>query len=91
MRHVVSIPRPLRRLPRPCALTEADGSSAAGIVVAKERPDLEEEKGRLVMESAANKKQLKEIEDKILEVLAGEGNILEDATAINILLSLIHI
>lgn len=41
-----------------------------GIVVAKERPDLEEEKGRLVMESASNKKQLKEIEDKILEVSA---------------------
>ena len=58
-----------------------------GIVVAKERPDLEEEKSRLVMESAANKKQLKEIEDKILEVLSsGEGgSILEDATAINIL------
>jgi len=58
-----------------------------GIVVAKERPDLEEEKGRLVQESAANKKQLKEIEDKILEVLSsGEGgSILEDATAINIL------
>ena len=58
-----------------------------GIVVAKERPDLEEEKSRLVQESAANKKQLKEIEDKILEVLAsGEGgSILEDATAINIL------
>ena len=56
-----------------------------GIVVAKERPDLEEEKSRLVLESAANKKQLKEIEDQILEVLSGEGNILEDATAINIL------
>ena len=58
-----------------------------GIVVAKERPDLEEEKGRLVQESAANKKQLKEIEDKILEVLSsGEGgSILEDASAINIL------
>merc|ERR1712054_361251 len=41
-----------------------------GIVVAKERPDLEEEKGRLVQESAQNKKQLKEIEDKILEVLS---------------------
>ena len=60
-------------------------SQLLGIVVAKERPDLEEEKGRLVQESAANKKQLKEIEDKILEVLSGEGNILEDATAIDIL------
>jgi dynein heavy chain len=33
-----------------------------GIVVAKERPDLEEEKSRLVLEAAVNKKQLKEIE-----------------------------
>ena len=56
-----------------------------GIVVAKERPDLEEEKARLVLEGASNAKQLKEIEDKILEVLSGEGNILEDAAAINIL------
>ena len=38
------------------------------------------------MQSAANKKQLKEIEDKILETLsASEGNILEDETAIRIL------
>ena len=58
-----------------------------GIVVAKERPDLEEEKARLVLESAANKKQLKEIEDQILEVLASAegGSILEDEGAINIL------
>ena len=51
----------------------------AGIVVAKERPELEEEKNHLILQSAANKKQLKEIEDKILEVLSkSEGNILED-------------
>ena len=58
-----------------------------GIVVSQERPDLAEEKSRLVLEAAANKKQLKEIEDQILEVLSsGEGgSILEDATAINIL------
>ena len=57
-----------------------------GIVVAKERPDLEEEKGRLVMESAANKKKLKEVEDQILEVLSSSGgSILEDASAIEIL------
>lgn len=41
-----------------------------GIVVAKERPELEEKKNQLILESAANKKQLKEIEDKILEVLS---------------------
>ncbi|XP_020624937.1 dynein heavy chain 12, axonemal-like [Orbicella faveolata] len=57
-----------------------------GIVVAKERPDLEEERQALIVQSAANKKQLKEIEDKILETLSSsEGNILEDETAIQIL------
>ena len=49
-----------------------------GIVVAQERPELEEEKNALILQSASNKRQLKEIEDKILEVLsASEGNILE--------------
>jgi dynein heavy chain len=37
-----------------------------GILVKKERPDLEKEKERLIIESANNKKQLAEIEDKIL-------------------------
>ncbi|XP_071616680.1 dynein axonemal heavy chain 3 [Heliangelus exortis] len=59
-----------------------------GIVAAKEKPELEEKKNQLIIESAANKKQLKEIEDKILEVLSSsEGNILEDETAINVLSS----
>ena len=40
----------------------------------------------MVLQSAANKRQLKEIEDKILETLSSsEGNILEDETAIRIL------
>lgn len=56
-----------------------------GIVVAMERPDLEEEKARLIVEAAANARQLKEIEDTILKVLSAEGNILEDATAIDVL------
>ncbi|XP_014909460.1 dynein heavy chain 7, axonemal [Poecilia latipinna] len=57
-----------------------------GIVVARERPDLEEEKQALIRQGAENKRQLKEIEDKILEVLSSsEGNILEDETAIKIL------
>ena len=41
-----------------------------GIVAAKEKPELEAKKNELIVESAANKKQLKEIEDKILEVLS---------------------
>ncbi|KAI0217392.1 Dynein heavy chain 7, axonemal [Lamellibrachia satsuma] len=59
-----------------------------GIVVARERPELEEEKNTLIIQSAENKKQLKEIEDRILEVLStSEGNILEDETAIKVLSS----
>ena len=49
-----------------------------GIVVAKERPELEEEKGRLILAGAENKRRLKEVEDKILRVLStSQGNILE--------------
>ncbi|XP_028408947.1 dynein heavy chain 7, axonemal-like [Dendronephthya gigantea] len=58
-----------------------------GIVVARERPELEEEKNALIIQSAENKRQLKEIEDKILSILSSEGNILEDETAINVLSS----
>ena len=36
--------------------------------MAKERPDLEEQRNELVVQSADNKRRLKEIEDKILEV-----------------------
>lgn len=50
------------------------------------RPELEEERQGLILQSAANKKQLKEIEDKILETLSSsQGNILEDESAIQIL------
>lgn len=59
-----------------------------GIVAAKERPDLEEEKNKLVIASANNKKQLKDIEDKILAILSSsQGNLLEDESAISALTS----
>lgn len=59
-----------------------------GIVAAREKPELEEKKNKLILEGAENKRKLKEIEDKILEVLStSEGNILEDETAIKILSS----
>ena len=49
-----------------------------GIVVAKEQPELEEEKNHLIIAGAANKRRLQEIEDQILKVLsASQGNILE--------------
>ncbi|KAG8459526.1 hypothetical protein KFE25_012861 [Diacronema lutheri] len=57
-----------------------------GIVVAKERPDLEESKNALVLSNAAMQKQLKEIEDQILRLLSeASGNILDDEQLINTL------
>lgn len=54
-----------------------------GVVVAAERPDLEEQRAALVVQSADNARRLADIEDRILEVLSSsEGNILDDATAV---------
>ncbi|ESN93064.1 hypothetical protein HELRODRAFT_69886 [Helobdella robusta] len=59
-----------------------------GIVVAKEKPDLELSRNALIVQSAENNKQLKLIESRILEVLSGsQGNILEDESAVKILSS----
>lgn len=59
-----------------------------GITIAKERPELEEMKNQLLLQSAENRRQLQELEDKILEVLSSsQGNILEDETAIQVLSS----
>ena len=50
------------------------------------RPELEVERQALIVNSANNYRQLKEIEDKILYTLSSsEGNILEDETAIQFL------
>eukprot|EP00929_Paragymnodinium_shiwhaense_P087552 TRINITY_DN476_c0_g8_i1.p1 TRINITY_DN476_c0_g8~~TRINITY_DN476_c0_g8_i1.p1 ORF type:complete len:2571 (-),score=771.76 TRINITY_DN476_c0_g8_i1:261-7973(-) len=55
-----------------------------GIVVAKERPDLEEQKNDLVVANAKMNKQLKDIEDEILRLLStSEGDILEDDTLVD--------
>ena len=60
-----------------------------GIVVAKERPELEEEKNTLILQSADNNKKLKEIENQILEILSSsEGNILEDENAVTVCLNM---
>lgn len=57
-----------------------------GIVVSQERPDLEEQRNVLIVESAENKRLLKEIEDQILQIMSSSsGNILEDETAISTL------
>jgi len=57
-----------------------------GVTVGAERPDLEKKREELVIQDADNKKQLKEIEDTILELLAkAEGNILDDSVLIETL------
>eukprot|EP00741_Cyanophora_paradoxa_P000409 tig00000404_g400.t1 len=57
-----------------------------GNVVRFERPDLENQKNHLVVTMAGDKKQLKDLEDKILRLLSqSEGNILDDVVLINTL------
>eukprot|EP01084_Bolivina_argentea_P087262 157620_1 len=57
-----------------------------GLVVAKEAPELELKKNELVLSSAAMKKELEEIEDKILKLLSeSTGDILDDENLINVL------
>ncbi|XP_026673034.1 dynein heavy chain 7, axonemal [Ceratina calcarata] len=57
-----------------------------GIVVAKERPDLQEKREYLIVQSAANRKALQQVEDNILKTLSVAGDrILEDEEAIEIL------
>ncbi|CAL4136329.1 unnamed protein product, partial [Meganyctiphanes norvegica] len=59
-----------------------------GLVVAHERPQLEERKNRLLVESAHNRRALQKTQEKILEVLSTAGqNLLEDEKAINIMSS----
>ena len=57
-----------------------------GAVVGKERPDLERAKSKLVVSMAKDAKQLKELEDKTLHLLAtSEGNVLDNEPLINTL------
>ncbi|KAK7071720.1 Dynein heavy chain 3, axonemal [Halocaridina rubra] len=59
-----------------------------GLVVAHERPQLEERKNRLLVESARNRRALQQTQEKILEVLSTAGqNLLEDEKAIDIMSS----
>ncbi len=57
-----------------------------GTVVTEERPDLANLKSQLVVSNAKMKKELKDIEDKILFMLSNsQGNILDDEELINTL------
>lgn len=57
-----------------------------GIVVKKEQPNLEQTKNDVVQRIANNKKELIELEDKILRMLSeSKVNLLEDVTLISTL------
>ena len=66
-------------LAHPCA-------QLLGDVVKKERPEVDKKRNDLIVSMAADKKQLKGIEDKILKLLSeSEGNILDDEELIDTL------
>ncbi|KAM4652007.1 dynein axonemal heavy chain 1 [Discoglossus pictus] len=57
-----------------------------GIVVAEERPDLEEAKNQLILSNAKMRQELKEIEDQILlRLSSSEGNPVDDVDLIKVL------
>ncbi|EGD81605.1 dynein heavy chain 2 [Salpingoeca rosetta] len=57
-----------------------------GIVVSKERPELEEQKNELVTKIASGKKKLVELEDRILHLLStAKGSLLDDEELVNTL------
>jgi dynein heavy chain len=59
-----------------------------GIIVRRERPDLEEQKSSLVTSMAAAKKKLIELEDEILYLLStAQGSLLDDEKLVNTLQS----
>jgi dynein heavy chain, axonemal len=61
-------------------------SQLLGDVVKAERPDIEQRKVQLLLQMAGDKKQLQQLEAKILQMLSeSEGNILDDEVLINTL------
>ena len=55
------------------------------VAVSKEKPELEEQRTKLIIQDHENKKKLLDIEKQILDVLNKEGNILDDENALEIL------
>ena len=80
--HGMSLYFILPPLPSPSGLQD----QLLGIVVAEERPDLEDSKNQLIVSNAQMKQELKEIEDKILHLLsASQGSPVDDIELIETL------
>lgn len=57
-----------------------------GLVVTKEAPQLEERKAALAQSNADMRRELKDLQDKILQVMSqSQGNILDDEVLLNTL------
>ncbi|CAM9196185.1 unnamed protein product, partial [Phaeothamnion confervicola] len=66
--------------------TEGLVDQLLGQVVARERPDVERRKAQLLLRMAADRRQLQDLEAKILELLSkSEGNVLDDQRLIDAL------
>lgn len=72
----------------PCLHPQGLEDQLLGEVVRKERPDLEEAKDRLVVSISGDKKQLQDLEDKILKLLKESTGRLAGIAACHIMLDL---
>ena len=78
----------IKNIPKTALNQTWDFLLGPGIVVAAEEPATEEKRVNLVIESAKAKAQLKDLEDKILQLLSSStGNILDDEELIETLSS----
>ena len=55
------------------------------LAVTKEKPELEDERTKMIMQNHENRLKLAEVELQILDVLNREGNILDDDEALEVL------
>lgn len=55
------------------------------VAVTKEKPELEDERTKMIIQNHENRLKLAEVELQILDVLNREGNILDDDEALEVL------
>lgn len=56
-----------------------------GVIVSRERPDVEAEKNQLIIQKADTKRSLTEEEDKILEILTAEESVLDSDASVQVI------
>ena len=77
---------PYGQQPAQATANSADSTAPARPTAPQERPDLASAKGQLVVSNAAMRRQLLELEERILGLLsAAQGNILEDQELVDTL------